>query len=136
MKKFIQLNCIVIGLEVLDDARIFFGIARCQERGSIVCKNRRTKEAKTKVYIFLYKIFKNCIFKSYKAFAVGFLALAKWSYYKVKLLQNSVISVLVILPPDIVPTSQTRSVLRPRAIYPSTDSKNSCYCIITKITYN
>ena len=59
MKKLVQVNCIAIGLEVLDDGPIFFGIARCQERGNIVCKNRRTKEAKTKVYILFYKIFIN-----------------------------------------------------------------------------
>ena len=52
-------------------------------------------------------------------------ALAKWSHYKVKLLQNSLISVLVILPSDIVPTLQSRTVLRPWAILPSTDSKKT-----------
>ena len=133
MKKFIQLNCIVIGLEVLDDAPIFFGIVRCQERGNIVCKNRRTKEAKTKVYILFYKIFIN---SNGINIAMGSHALAKWTHYKVKLLQKSIISVLIILPSDIVPTSQTRLVLTPGAILPSKDSKNSCYCIITKRTCN
>ena len=67
MKKFVQLKCIVIDFEVLDDGPMFLGIARCQERGSVVCKNRRTEEAETKVYIFVYKIFINSIFKSYTA---------------------------------------------------------------------
>ena len=111
MKKFVQLTCIVIGWKVLDDAPLFFGMARCQERGSIVCKHRWTEDAKTKVYIFVYKVFANSIFKSYTAIAIGFHALAQWRHYKVKLLQNSIISVLVILPSEIVPTSQTRSVL-------------------------
>ena len=77
MKKFVQLNCTVIGSDVLDDRPIFFGIALCQERGNIICKNRRTEEAKTKVYIFVYKIFINSIFKSYTAVAMGFYAMAK-----------------------------------------------------------
>ena len=136
MKKFVQLTCTVIGLEFLVDGPIFFGIARCQKRGSIVCKHRRMEEAKTKIYIFVYKIFINSIFKSYTAIAMEFYTLVKWSHYKVKLLQNSIISILVILPSDIVLILQARSVLRPRAILPSTDSKNSCYCIITKRTYN
>ena len=46
MKKFVMLTCIVIGLKVLDDGPLFFGIARYQERGSIVCKHRRTEEGK------------------------------------------------------------------------------------------
>ena len=123
IKKYVQLTCIIIGLEVLDDGQIFFGIARFQERHSIVCKHRRIEKAKTKVYIFFYKIFTNNIFKSYTAITMGFHALANWSHYKVKILQNSLISVLVILPSDIVPTSQSRTVLRPRAILLSTDSK-------------
>ena len=57
MKKFAQLNWVIIGFEVLDGGPIFFGVARSPERGSIVCKNRQTEEAKTKVYIFVYKIF-------------------------------------------------------------------------------
>ena len=77
MKKFVMLTCIVIGLKVLDDGPLFFGIAHCQERGNIVCKHRRTEETKTKVYIFVYKIFTNSIFKSYAAIAMGFHALAK-----------------------------------------------------------
>ena len=129
MKKFLQLNCIAIGLEVLDDGPNFFGTACCQERCSIVCKNRQPEEAKTKVYIFVYKILINSIFKSYTGIAMGFHALPKWSHYKVKLLQNSIISVLVILPSDIVPSLQTRSVLRPRTVLRSTDSKNSCCCL-------
>ena len=124
MKKFLQLTCIVSGFEF-----------RCQERGSIVCKHREREEAKTKVCIFVYKIFKDSIFKSYIAIAMESHALTKWSHYKVKLLQNSIITLLVILPSDIVPTSQARSVLRPRAILPCTDSKNSCSCIITKRSY-
>ena len=56
MKKSVQLNCIVTDSEGLDDGQIFFGIACCQEKGSIVCKNRQTEEAKSKVHIFVYKI--------------------------------------------------------------------------------
>ena len=126
-----KLNCIVIGFEVLDDGPIFFGIAHCQERCSFVCKNRQTKEAKTKVYILFYKIF---ISSNGINTGMGFHALAKWTHHKVKLLQKSIISVLIILPSDIVATSQTRLVLTPRAILPSKDSKNSCYYIITKRT--
>ena len=44
LKKFVQLTCIVIGLEVLDDGPIFFGIGLCQERGSIVFKHKRIEE--------------------------------------------------------------------------------------------
>ena len=77
MKKFVMLTCIVTGLKVLDDGPLFFGLTRYQERGSIVCKHRRTEEAKTKVHIFVYKIFTNSIFKSYAAIAMGFHALAK-----------------------------------------------------------
>ena len=108
MKKFVQLTCIAISVEVLDDGPIFSGIARCQERGSIICKHRRIVEAKTKVYIFVYKIFTNSFLKIYTAIEMGFHALAKQRHYKVKLLQNSTISVLVIVPSDIVPTSQAR----------------------------
>ena len=77
MKKFVMLTCVVNGLKVLDDEQLFFGIAHCQERGSIVCTHRRTEEAKTKVYIFVYKIFTNSIFKSYAAIVMGFHALTK-----------------------------------------------------------
>ena len=72
MKKLVQLTCIVIGLEFLDNGPMFFGIARFKETGSIVCKHRQSEEAKTKVYIFVYKIFTNSIFKSYTAIAMGF----------------------------------------------------------------
>ena len=77
MKKFVMQTCIVIGLNVLDDGPLFFGITCCQERGSIVCKHRRTEEEKTKMYIFVYKIFTNSIFKSYAAIAMGFHTLTK-----------------------------------------------------------
>ena len=130
MKKFAQVTCMVINWEVLYDGPIFLGIARCQEKGSIFCKHRRTEEAKTKVYISVYKIFTNSFLKIYAA-----IARVKSLQIEAKL-RNSIISVHVILVSDIVPTSQTRSVLRPRAILPSTDSKNSCYFIITKRTYN
>ena len=110
LKKFVRLTSIVIGLEVLDDGPTFFGIGLCQERGSIVFKHKRIEEAKTRIYIFVFKIFTNIIFKSYTAIAMGFHALAKRSHYKVKLLQNSIIYVLVILPSDIVPTSQTITI--------------------------
>ena len=49
MKKFVELTCITIALEVLNDGPIFSGITRRQERGSFVCKQRQTEEAKTKV---------------------------------------------------------------------------------------
>ena len=55
MKKFIQLTYIVFGLEVFEDGLIFFGIARCQERGSFVCKHRRTEEEKIKYTPFFKK---------------------------------------------------------------------------------
>ena len=48
-KKFEQLAYIGTGLEILDDGPIFSDIARCQERGSFVCKRRQTEEAKTKL---------------------------------------------------------------------------------------
>ena len=53
MKKFVQLTYIVIGLEVYDDGPTFLGVVRFQERGSIVCKQRRTEEAKTSVHLYL-----------------------------------------------------------------------------------
>ena len=43
---------------------------------------------------------------------------------------------MAILPSVIAPTSKARSVLTPQIILPSTDPKNSYYCIITKRTYN
>ena len=48
-KKFEQLIYIGTGLEILDDRPKFFDTARCQERGSFVCKYRQTEEAKTKL---------------------------------------------------------------------------------------
>ena len=59
----------VINLEVLYDGPNFLGIACCQEKGSIFCKDRQTGEAKTKVYISVYKIFPNSVLKSYAAIA-------------------------------------------------------------------
>ena len=59
MKKIVQLTYIAIGLEVFVDGPTFFGITSHQERDSFVYKHRRTEEAKTKVYIFVYKIFTN-----------------------------------------------------------------------------
>ena len=59
MKKFVQLTYIATGLEFLEDGPIFLAITRHQERGSFVCKHRRTEEAKAKVYIFVYKILTN-----------------------------------------------------------------------------
>ena len=56
-KKFEQLIYIGTGLEILDDRPKFSDTARCQERGSFVCKNRQTEEAKTKLEIFDLKIF-------------------------------------------------------------------------------
>ena len=65
MKKFAQLNCIII-----DDGPIISGIAHSQDRSSFVCKHRRTEEVKTKTYIFVYKVFTNSFFKSYTAIAM------------------------------------------------------------------
>ena len=65
MKKFLLLTCIVLDLEILNDGSIFAGIVCRQERGNIVCKHRRTEEAKTKLYIFAYKIFTKSFFKRY-----------------------------------------------------------------------
>ena len=48
-EKFKQLAYIATGLEVLDDGLILSDIARCQERGSFVCKHRQTEGAKTKL---------------------------------------------------------------------------------------
>ena len=62
MKKFLQLTYIIIGLEFLDSWSIFSGIARRQERDSFVCKHRQTEEAKTKVFIFVYEIFRSNFF--------------------------------------------------------------------------
>ena len=47
-ENFKQLAYVATGLEVLDDGPIFSDIARCQERGSFVCKHRQTEGAKTK----------------------------------------------------------------------------------------
>ena len=48
-EKFEQLAYIATGLEVLDNGPRFSDIARCQERGSFVCKHRQTEGAKTKL---------------------------------------------------------------------------------------
>ena len=105
------------------------------------------KKQKQKVYIFVYKIFSNNIFKSYTTITMWRCALAKWSHCKVAslflifnlLATNEIktvfLSVLTILPSVIALTSQARSVLRPQAIFQRTDSKNSYYCIFTKRTY-
>ena len=66
MKKFVQLTCIAIGLKVLDDKPTFSYIAHRQEIGGFVCKHIGRKEAKTKLYIFVYEIFTN----SYTAIAM------------------------------------------------------------------
>ena len=54
MKNFAQLTCNAISLDVtgfgvLDDWPIFFGGDRHQQRGSFVCKHRRTEETKKNV---------------------------------------------------------------------------------------
>ena len=66
MRKFLELTYIVTGLEVLDGWPIFSAVA-CR---SFVCKHRRTGEAKTKLYIFVYKIFTNNFLKSYATIAM------------------------------------------------------------------
>ena len=53
MEKFVQLTCVVIVLQDLDDGLIFSGIACREERESFVCNYRQTEEAKMKVYIFV-----------------------------------------------------------------------------------
>ena len=124
MKKFAQVTCMVINWEVLYDGPIFLGIARCQEKGSIFCKHRRTEEAKTKVHISVYKIFTNSALKSYTAIA------------KVKSLQIEAIAKF-----SNICTGNIRTLYRLRKLGPYLDleqyfqvhiQKNSCYCIITK----
>ena len=88
MKNFGQLICIVISLEVLEDGSIFSSIARCQKRGSFVCKRRRTEAAKTKVYIFVYEIFTNKFFKNYTVIVMWSHVLAKWRHCKLKPFQS------------------------------------------------
>ena len=90
MKKFAQPTCIVTGSEVLDDGLMFSATARSQERWNCVCTHRQTEEAKTKIYIFVYKIFTNSFFKRYAAIAMWCPALPKWRYCKKKPLQNDV----------------------------------------------
>ena len=90
MKKIVQLTCTVIGLEFLEDGSIFSVKARRQERGSFVCKHRRTDDARTKVCILVYEIFTNSFFKSYTVIAMGRRALPKLSHCKLKPLQSDV----------------------------------------------
>ena len=116
MKKFAQVTCMVINLEVLYDGPIFLGIARCQGKGSIFCKHRRTEEAKTKVHIFVYKIFTNSALNSYTAIA------------KVKSLQiEAIVKFNNICTGNISLGHCTNiansAALRPRAILPSAHSK-------------
>ena len=104
MKKFVQLNCIVIGLKVLDDGPIFFGIVCRQERGGFICKYRWKEDAKTKVYKSVYKIFTNSVFKSYRAIVIWRFFLPKWSLCKVKslfLIFNSLAINAIILYPRL-----------------------------------
>ena len=54
MKKFVMLTCIVIGLKVLDDGPLFFGIAHCQERGVLFVNIDEQKKQKRK-YTSLFK---------------------------------------------------------------------------------
>ena len=75
MKKFVQLTYIVIGLEVYDDGATFLGVVRFKkELVSFVNKDEQKK--RKLVYIFIYKVFTNSIFKSCTAIAMGFQALA------------------------------------------------------------
>ena len=64
MKKFLQLTYILIGLQVLDDGTIFSCLVCFQERVGLLCKHRRTEETKTKVNIFVYKIFTKIFLKA------------------------------------------------------------------------
>ena len=64
MKTFELLNYIVIGLEVLDDGAIFSSIAPRQEKGSFVCKHRRTEESKKKVRILFIKYLQTAFLKT------------------------------------------------------------------------
>ena len=61
--------CGIRGLRV-NEGPIFSVIASRQERGSFVYKQRQTGEAKTKAYIFVYKIFTNSFLKSNMAIAM------------------------------------------------------------------
>ena len=59
MKNFAQLTCNAISLDVtgfgvLNDWPIFSGGDRHQQRGSFVCKHRRTEETKKKMYRSLF----------------------------------------------------------------------------------
>ena len=64
LKKFVQLTSIVLGLEVLDDGTIFFGIGLCQERGNIVFKHKRIEEAKTRICISFLKYLQTSFLKA------------------------------------------------------------------------
>ena len=109
-EKLVQLTCIVIGLEVLDDGPIFSGIARRQERGSFICKHRRTKEEKMKVYIFVDKIFTNSFLKVTQPLQCDTMpwqsqAVAKWHRFFLffnSLVINTVITAFSIYTGEIV----------------------------------
>ena len=66
MEKFVQLTCIVIGLEVLDGGPIFSGIDLYQERGGIICKHRRTEKRKRKCASLFIKYLQTAFLKSTK----------------------------------------------------------------------
>ena len=79
MKRFVQVTCIATGLKVLDDRPLLFGIARGQERRSIICKHRRTKKRKRK-YTSLFMKYLQTAFLKAIAIAIGFHALEKRSH--------------------------------------------------------
>ena len=70
MKKFVELMlCFHWLRSSWRRADNFLGVTCRQESDSFVYKHRQTGEAKTKVYIFVYKIFTNNLFKNYTAIA-------------------------------------------------------------------
>ena len=59
-----NLHCHWLDEKVLDDGLLFFGIARCQERGSIVCKHRRIKKRKRKYTSLFIKYLQTAFLKA------------------------------------------------------------------------
>ena len=70
MRKSLQLTLHFHWLRRLWMKTDIFGYSPLSKRGSLVCKQRRTGEAKTKVYILICKIFPNSVFKTYTSMTV------------------------------------------------------------------
>ena len=64
MKKFVMLTCIVIGLKVLDDGPLFFGIARCQERVALFVNIDEQKKRKRKYTSLFIKYLQTAFLKA------------------------------------------------------------------------